>query len=84
MSIFRTTFQFKSSQGGTWNEVFYVDATTPASAANLGPKLVQARLQMLDPSNTFIGTRAAQVGASRVSVAHQRCGLGRGRLIDLR
>jgi hypothetical protein len=65
MATFRVTWQYKSGSGSNWNEVFYLDASTPAIAATVFPALLSFRLLMLHPQNTLLGIRSAQVGVAR-------------------
>ena len=71
MGIYRVTWQFISANGGSWNELFYCNATDPANAVQLVPGLVTARLNLLHVANTFLGIRAAQIGGARLTTFSQ-------------
>jgi len=67
MSTFRVTWTFAENTGSGFNEVYYIDGSTPADAIAAGSGLINARLACLHFLNRLVSIRAAQVDALRVT-----------------
>lgn len=67
MPTYKHVWNFTTTGGGGWSEVWYRTASDMQAALTLPPTLVAARLGNLDDQNAWRKVRVSEVGASRVT-----------------
>ena len=67
MPTFRLVWEYVENTGSTFNEIYYVDSSTAASAVLTTNSLALNRLAFLHPLNRLVQIRSSQVDANRVT-----------------
>lgn len=67
MPTFKHIWRFQGSNGGTWSEIWYRDASAINSELTLPTSLINARLNLVDGTSKWLSDNVSQVGSPRIT-----------------